>query len=169
MNRFKIIGILLFVTAACNKKPACPKTGIILSLIDSIKRNSDSSYKKRYRPNEFARVEYYISKKDSGLSQVMKDSAGTIRQLIITKKNIRTYYAEFYANGQLKGSLPLDSLGKFNGPAVYYYENGCMQSEGKFLHGLYTDHWKNYDKGGKLMSIDEYDNNGQLIKTELSN
>ena len=161
--------MLVIASGACHQKTRCPVTGIHTTFIDSIKQHSDSSYTKKYRPNEFAMVEYYINNKDSTLAQVMKDSAGMIRQVIVTNKNIRTYYAEFYSNGQLKGSLPLDSLGKYHGPGIYYFENGCSKSAGKFSHGLFSDQWKNYNTRGKLVSIEEYDNRGQLIKTERAN
>jgi antitoxin component YwqK of YwqJK toxin-antitoxin module len=134
--------------------------------LDSIKRKSDTSWIKPYRNNEFVTSEYYIDKKDSIVTQLMKDSAGAIRQIIIAKyDNIRLFFAEYYANGQLKASLQFDSTGKYNGQAKYYYQNGQVKSEGIFVHGFFSGQWKNYDEKGKFISKDEYDENGQLIKT----
>ncbi|HSU28507.1 MAG TPA: hypothetical protein VLJ68_09015, partial [Chitinophagaceae bacterium] len=101
--------------------------------------------------------------------QVMKDKKGTIRQVIAANnENVRLFFAEYYPNGQLMANLPLDDLGKFNGHAVYYYENGSLKSEGNFNHGLATGEWNNYSKNGKVSGIDHYDENGQLISTEKS-
>jgi antitoxin component YwqK of YwqJK toxin-antitoxin module len=134
--------------------------------LDSIKRKSDTSWIKPYRNNEFVTSEYYIDKKDSIVTQLMKDSAGTLRQIIIAKyDNIRLFFAEYYANGQLKAKLPLDNMGKYNGQAKYYYQNGQVKTEGTFTRGFFSGEWKNYDKNGKLISKDEYDEDGQLIKT----
>lgn len=131
-------------------------------LIDSIKNNSDTSYTKTYRSEEFATAEYFISQKTNTICQVMKDVNNNPRQIIITQKDIRKYFAEYYVNGQLKAKLFLDSSGKFNGPGKYYYENGIVKSEGNFNHGLFAGTWKNYDDKGKNISVDTYDHNGQL-------
>jgi antitoxin component YwqK of YwqJK toxin-antitoxin module len=134
--------------------------------LDSIKQKSDTSWVKRYRNNEFVTAEYYIDKKDSIVTQLMKDSAGTIRQINIARyDNIRLFFGEYFGNGQLKASLRLDSMGKYNGPGKYYYEDGQLKSEGLFNHGLFSGKWKNYDKKGSLITTDEYDTNGQLLRT----
>jgi antitoxin component YwqK of YwqJK toxin-antitoxin module len=158
--------ILAIAGVGCRHKQHCQGTALNSSLIDSLKNHSDTSYTKKYRPNEFATVEYFLNRKDSTVGQLMKDSAGTTRQIIFTKRSIRTYYAEFYSNGQLKATLLLDSAGNYHGSAIYYFENGCVKSKGKFHHGLYAAEWKNYDSKGKLVYLEEYDNNGQLIKTK---
>jgi antitoxin component YwqK of YwqJK toxin-antitoxin module len=159
---------LIIVFNSCHHKDK--ETNKIMKVntnwLDSIKQKSDTSWKKPYRNNEFVTSEYYIDKKDSIVTQLMKDSAGTIRQIIIAKyDNIRLFFAEYYANGQLKASLPLDGMGKYNGQAKYYYQNGQVKSEGTFIHGFFSGKWKNYSENGRLISKDEYDENGQLIKT----
>jgi antitoxin component YwqK of YwqJK toxin-antitoxin module len=134
--------------------------------LDSIKHKSDTSWIKRYRNNEFVTAEYYIDKKDSIVTQLMKDSAGTIRQIIIARyDHTRLFFGEYYANGQLKASLPLDSMGRYHGQGKYYHEDGQVKSEGLFNHGLFSGKWKNYNEKGSLITTDEYDTNGQLIQT----
>jgi antitoxin component YwqK of YwqJK toxin-antitoxin module len=138
--------------------------------LDSIIKKSDTSWVKPYRNNEFVTSVYYVDRKDSIVTQLMKDSAGTIRQINIAKYDqVRLFFAEYYANGQMKASLPLDSLGKNNGPGKYYYKNGQIKSEGVFSHGFYSGQWKNYDEKGNLLSTDEYGSNGQILKPANKN
>jgi hypothetical protein len=133
--------------------------------LNSIIEKSDSSYSKPYYRTDFVTAAYYINKKDSTLCQMMKDSAGLIRQIIITKKDIRTYFGQYYSNGQLQADLPLDNYGHYHGHATYYYKNGIIQSRGNYTNGQRSGKWDNYDEKGKLISIEEYDTNGQLLKT----
>lgn len=134
--------------------------------LDSIKNKSDTSWTKSYRNKEFATAEYYIDKKDSIVTQLMKDSAGTLRQINIAKYDmVKLFFGEYYANGQLKAKLPLDKIGRYDGQGKYYYENGRVKSEGAFVKGFFSGRWKNYNQKGELISIDEYDDNGQLMKT----
>ena len=149
-----------------------PKTKAVKELIkadkawlDSIQKNSDTSITKKYRGKDFFTAGYYINRKEKTVCQVMKDSSGNIRQVIADRNNIRIFTAEYYSNGQLKAKLPLDSTGKYHRQTKYYYQNGQVKSEGFFVHGFFSGQWKNYDEKGKFISKDEYDGNGQLIKT----
>lgn len=132
-------------------------------------KNSDSSYTKSYYRTDFVTASYYINKKDSTLCQVMRDSLERVRQIITTKNDIRTFYAQYYTNGHIQAVLPLDKVGKYHGNATVFYQDGTIKSEGKYEHGLYNGEWKNYDETGKLITKEEYDSNGQLIKTTKGN
>lgn len=132
--------------------------------LDPIIKNSDSTYEKPYFRTDFVMAVYYINNKDSSICQVMKDSAGVIRQISISKKNIRSFFAPYYANGQLQADINFDAAGRYNGAVTNYHENGSIQSTGKYTHGLMTGKWKNFDEKGRLLSTDEYDSNGQLVK-----
>jgi antitoxin component YwqK of YwqJK toxin-antitoxin module len=166
MKNMRLIYLLIvsFIIIRCSEN----KTGrevikIDIVWLDSIKMKSDTSWIKPYRNKEFATAEYYVDRKDSIVTQLMKDSAGTIRQINIAKyDNIRLFFGEYFANGQLKASLPLDNMGKYNGHCKYYYENGQIKSEGTYSHGFLSGKWKNFDTKGKLTSIDKYDESGQL-------
>jgi antitoxin component YwqK of YwqJK toxin-antitoxin module len=166
----RIPWIVFFMTIyySCSQKDKIPKEIIKVNTnwLDSIKQKSDTSWTKLYRNNEFVTAEYYVDRKDSIVTQLMKDATGLIRQINIAKyDNIRLFFAEYYANGQLKARLPLDEAGKYNGLAKYYFEDGNIKSIGLFNHGMYAGEWKNYNEKGKLVSRDQYDSNGQLIKT----
>ncbi len=124
--------------------------------LDSIIKNSDSSYVKPYYRTDLVTATYYLNKKDSTVCQVMKDSAGIIRQIIIVKKDIRTFFGQYYKNGQLQAGLSLDEFGQYHGGATYYYENGRVQSSGDFLHGSRTGEWKNFNEKGQLVSTDKF-------------
>jgi antitoxin component YwqK of YwqJK toxin-antitoxin module len=133
-------------------------------MIDSVIKYSDSSYVKPYKRSDFVNAFFYINKKDSSVCQLMKDSSGNIRQIIIARKNTRIFFAQYYTNGQLQAELPLDEFGQYHGTATYYYQSGIVQSRGAYFHGLKAGKWKSYDETGKLLSTNEYDSSGQLIK-----
>ena len=162
--------LMLFYSCSENNKPVKEIIKADTKWLDSIKNKSDTSWIKPYRNKDFAIAEYYVDRKDSIVTQLMKDSAGTIRQINIAKYDmVRLFFAEYYANGQSMGKLPLDSAGKYHGVAKFYYKNGVVKSSGLFRHGLYYGEWRNYDEKGKNISTDQYDSNGQLIKTIPAN
>lgn len=135
--------------------------------LDSVIKASDSSYSKPYKRTDFVTAYYYVNSKDSSICQVMKDVLDTIRQVIIARKNVRSYFAQYYANGQLQASLPLDESGQYNGNAVYYHEDGTKESEGQYTHGLKTGEWMNYNKEEKFLSTDRYNADGQIEKNNM--
>ena len=130
-----------------------------------IKQHSDSSYAKPYKRTDFVTAAWYINKKDSSVCQLMRDSADTVRQVIIAKKAVRTFFAQYYENGQLQADLPLDEFGQYHGTAAFFYKDGTVENSGTYMHGLKTGKWQNYNEKGKLVSTDEYDINGQMVKT----
>ncbi len=136
-----------------------------MAFFDSIRHNSDTGFTRIIGAGEFYSAEQYFSRGDSLISKIMKDTAGNITGFVQFRKNIRTAYAEYYANGQLKGKLLLDSQGRFEGPATYYYEDGSVKSEGIYSLGFFSGKWNNYSPGGILASTDAYDANGQLIRS----
>ena len=131
--------------------------------LDSIIKNSDSSYSKPYRRPDFVTAVFYVNKKDSSVCQVMKDSANSIRQIIIAKNDVRTFYGQYYPNGGLQAELPLDNFGQYHGTGTFYYEDGSVQSTGTFNHGLKNGEWKVYNEKGAVTATDTYDKNGQQI------
>ena len=157
--------IILFASCTNHIVNANAKT-INRLWLDSIIKNSDSSYSKPYKRTDFVTAVFYINKKDSSVCQVMKDSADSICQIIIAKNNVRSFFAQYYANGVLQASLPLDQFGQHHGTATFYYADGSIQSTGNFNHGLKTGDWKVYDEKGKLTVTDKYDNNGQLMQPQ---
>lgn len=163
--RFTGCVIIAFAVFSCKEKPVCEKITVDKARMDSAKEKSDTNYIKRYRSQEFVSAEYYINHKDTTVCQIIKDSAGQVRQVIMAKKNTRFFTAEYYPNGQLKADLPLDKEGKYDGTGIFYYENGCVKSTGAFHHGFYAGEWKNYTDKQKLSSTDQYDPNGQLLRS----
>jgi len=89
-----------------------------------------------------------------------------VRQVIMARNNRRFFTAEYFDNGQLKARLPFDQNGKFDGAAEYYFENGCVMRSGNFVHGRFRGEWLNYDEGGNVVSIDTYDESGQLVSSK---
>ena len=137
------------------------------SFIDSIITHSDSSYTKPYYRTDFVTATYYLNKKDSTICQMMKDSAGKIRQIIISKKDTRIFFGSYYQNGQLQAELPLDAFGQYHGTGKFFYEDGSMQSTGNYSHGFKVGAWKVYNEKGKETATDNFDENGNLIPQKL--
>ncbi len=165
-NIWNLFFALLFFSCTQQKPSSKEIITVDKNWLDSIINKSDTSWKKPYRNNEYVSAEYYIDKKDSIVTQLMKDSAKTIRQINIAKyDNVRIFFAEYYSNGQLKARLPLDTKGRYNGPGKFFYENGYVRSKGNFNHGFYYGEWKNFDEMGNQISTDKYDENGQMINT----
>jgi antitoxin component YwqK of YwqJK toxin-antitoxin module len=158
--------IILFTSCSEHAGSANAKT-INRPWLDSIIKISDSSYTKPYKRTDFVTAVFYINKKDSSVCQLMKDSAGSIRQIIIAKKDIRTFFAQYYANGNLQADLPLDAFGQYHGTGKFYYEDGSLQSTGSYNHGFKTGTWKVYDEKGKETATDSFDQNGNLIPQKM--
>ena len=134
--------------------------------IDDLKRTSDTTYTEQIGRADFFTVDYYINNKDSVTSKIFKDSLGNIVGFNKSKNDKVFFVAEYFPNGQIMGKLPERRNGELDGVARYYYEDGRIRSEGQLKKGLWSGQWKEYDKGGHLISIDEYgDGNVNPIKT----
>lgn len=160
------VALVIFIFS-CTQQISSSKTitkKVNRTWLDSIIKNSDSSYVKPYKRTDFVTAAFFVNKKDSTVCQIMKDSADSIRQIIMARNDIRTFFAQYYTNGQLQAELPLDKFGQNHGQTIFYYENGKTQSTGNYLHGLKTGQWKYFDKKGKLISTDKYDENGQVTQ-----
>ena len=153
--------VLMLFIFSCTQQNRNAKI-LATTLIDSIIKTSDSSYEKPYYRTDFVTAAYYLNKKDSTVCQLMKDSTGIIRQIIIAKKDIRIFFASYYKNGQLQANLPLDEFGQYHGTGNFYYEDGSLQSSGNYNHGLKAGPWKVYNESGKLIATDTFNKNGQL-------
>ncbi len=136
------------------------------SMVDSLKKVSDSSYSKPYYSGNFAVAEYYLNSGDSSIMQVMKDSGKHVRQVIIAKNNKRKYFAQFYANGQLMASYQFDAYGQNDGESKEYFENGAVSMSGVYKNGMRTGKWKNFNEKGEYLFSALYNSNGQQVDTE---
>lgn len=157
--------LIFFSLLGCEQKRSCEKITFNQAILDSVRKKSDTNYTRRYRTEEFAVADYFINREDSTVCQIMKDTAEKIRQVIMAKNDRRFFTAEYYDNGQLKAKLSFDKNGKFEGLAEYYFENGCVMRSGSFVHGSFQGQWRTFDERGNLVSVDSYDENGQLINS----
>lgn len=140
------------------------RIGVDNTLIDSLKNASDTNYSRGYPSNDFVKAEYYINHADTTLMQLMKDSNDSIRQVIITNKKDRVYFAQYYDNGQLMAAYKLDSFGQYDGESIEYYRNGFVQSKGSYHNGLRTGNWQTFDEDGKYKGTVIYNKDGQQEK-----
>lgn len=158
-----MVSLLFLFTSCMQNKNAAFTSGAKLdsAWLTGIINNSDTAYTKPYYRTDFVTASYYRNKKDSTLCQVMKDSLGRVRQITITKNEVRTFFARYFTNGQAEALLPVDEGGKFHGDATSFYEDGIIKSKGQYKHGLYYGKWQYFDEKGALVSTGEYDENGQ--------
>ena len=160
-----VLLITFLLSCQLKKQAVNSKITVSISMLDSIKKASDSIYTKPYFTRDFVNAEYFVNKKDSTVTQVMKDKDSVIRQVIITKNKIRLFTAQYYANGQLIAKYRLDNFGQYDGYCEEYYQDGHLMRSGIYKSGFHTGKWKNYSLKGDNISIDEYNSDGQLIKT----
>lgn len=163
--KFAPVLFIIFVVGCTNSQNAPKKITISASWLDSIKSKSDTHYIRHYRNTDFVKAEYFVNRKDTTICQVMKDSSGNIRQVIVAKENRKLFFAEYYKNGQLISFLPVGPDGKYNGIATYYYENGTVKNTGLYSEGFRAGKWTNYNEDGHLVSTDVYSSSGELEKT----
>lgn len=161
---FLFIAIVFYT--ACNNHNANthPKLALDAKMIDSIRQHSDSIYEKPYKRSDWVTAEYFVSKKDSTITQIMKDSFGVVRQIIIEKGKRRVYVTQFYTNGQQQYKVKLDAYGQFDGDAEEYNLNGSLKRTGIYKSGLHIGPWKNYDENGVYSFTQQYNENGQEVE-----
>ncbi|CAN5883600.1 hypothetical protein BH11BAC4_BH11BAC4_00110 [soil metagenome] len=155
--------VLCFFWVSCKERTNnnIQKISADKKMLDSIKLKADTTFSKRYPGVVFTKAEYFVN--DSNTTQVMKDSNGVIRQIIIEQNKRRIYYARFYENGQLMAKVNLDNFGQYDGISNEYYENGNLKATGVYRKGFRFGKWTNYTEDGRYVSTDEYNKDGQKI------
>ncbi len=167
-NKMKTNAVIIFfiLLTACGcihkKNSFVPTKKLDTVWLNTVIEQSDSFYSKPYKRTDFVTAYFYIGKKDSSICQVMKDSAGQVRQVLITKKNNRFRLEQYYANGQLIAAIPINKNGVNHGTATYYFENGKVKTTGNFNAGLYEGVWHNFNENGKEVAPTTYDVNGNI-------
>lgn len=133
------------------------------SILDSLAANSDSMFTKVLGGTELYAFDQYIGKNVNNTAKVIKDTAGNVRVITIVRNNYRSFFQEYYANGQAKASYVLNDQGQFNGPATFYFEDGRIEGIGNFQQGFFSGKWKRYSPDGMLIKEEVYNADGQLI------
>jgi antitoxin component YwqK of YwqJK toxin-antitoxin module len=167
LNRFKFAAISLLLIGGCKTRTpaAIQKQSLHQQWLDSLQQQSDTQYSRTYRNGEFVTADYFINRTAHTVCQIMRDSALQPRQVILLKNDKRIGTSTYYANGQLITALPLDSNGRCEGHSVTYYPDGRIKCTGTFSQGLYAGDWKYYSEKGDLLYTEQYDRQGQLVKT----
>ncbi len=57
---------------------------------------------------------------------------------------------------RMTGTYSDEKLTVANGPFTYYHDNGRVESEGSFVHGLKKGVWQRYDRDGNRLSEKVY-------------
>lgn len=168
MYKVRMVAAFLLLAAACmqadNREPFSGHK-LNKAWLQRIVTGSDSSYSKPYFRRDFVTAWYYVNKKDSTLCQVMRDSSQHVRQVVIEKNGVRTFFSRFYPDGQALVIVSLNTRGQFHGEATRFYPDGTLQSKGRYQDGLYAGSWEYYDEKGKLTRKEEYGTDGQLLNT----
>jgi antitoxin component YwqK of YwqJK toxin-antitoxin module len=158
--------ILILVSCGQTKKSDIEVIKFDTEIINDLNKSSDTVYSEHIGRTDFFTVDYYVNSEDSVTTKLFKDSIGNVVAYNKTKNNKVFFVIEYFPNGQVRGKLPEKIDEEYNGPARYYYEDGRVKSEGQFKKGLWSGEWKNYDKNGNLISIDDYgDGNINPVRT----
>jgi antitoxin component YwqK of YwqJK toxin-antitoxin module len=134
-------------------------------LIDTLKKTSDTTYSNFIGRHDFYTADFYVIKKDSVITKILKDSVGNVVGLNRSKNGIVFFAAEYYPNGQIIGKTQF-KLGTVDGPATYYYSDGRIKSKGQWHDYAQVGIWKDYKENGELQATIYYDTNGKIIKTD---
>jgi len=134
-------------------------------LVDSLQNASDTTYSTFLGRHDFYTADFYVTKKDSTITKILKDSLGNVVALNKSKNGIVFFTAEYYSNGQLLGKTQFKP-GTIDGPATYYYSDGRIKSIGQWHNYAQSGTWKNYKENGELKTVVYYDSNGNIIKTD---
>ena len=126
-----------------------------------IKLMSDSTFL-TYSNDSVIKYENYII--NSQCNAFVSYRQDTLLAIGIRKNNLNIFTAEYYPNHQIKGVLPVNLNGQFDGLSKYYHLNGRVKTIGNWQNNSRTGEWKNYSQKGSLISTDIYEN-GQLIET----
>lgn len=135
-------------------------------LIDTLKKISDTTYSTFIGSHDFYSADFYVIKKNSTITKILKDSLGRVVGLNKSKNGMTTFAAEYYPNGQLMGKIQFNS-GTIDGPAVYYYSDGRIKSIGLWHDFAQVGVWKSYKENGELQTIINYDSSGKIIMTAV--
>lgn len=76
------------------------------------------------------------------------------------QSNVKTH-EEYYPDGKLKETVELDQQGKSHGVQKAFWENGNVQSEYTWQHGVLDGIVKVYYENGKLSGIGHFSNGAQ--------
>jgi len=148
--------ILTLVSCGQTKKSDIEVIKFDTDILNDLNKSSDTVYSKHIGRADFFTVDYYVNREESVTTKLFRDSNGNVVAYNKAKNNNVFFAIEYFSNGQVRGKLPEKIDGEYNGFARYYYEDGRVKSEGRFKKGLWSGKWKNYDKNGKLISIDDY-------------
>ena len=167
MKILTIFGLLIIiVSCGQTNKSDIEVIKFDAKIIDHLRRTSDTTYSEHVGRTDFYTVEYFVNRRDSVITKIFKDSIGNVVAQNKARNDKVFFAIEYFPNGQVMGKLPEKIDGEYSGIARYYYEDGRVKSEGQFKKGLWSGEWKNYDKNGTLISIDDYgDGNVSSIKT----
>ena len=149
--------IIVLVLMSCNVNT---KSKIVVHKI-----NRDSIYKiimERYilintdtpARHDFYYIYQYKNKGDSSIFKILEDSLHNIKGINISRNGINIFGAEYYANGQIKGDVPINKSGETEGLATYYYEDGRIRCKGYWKEYQQVGEWKYYDKDGNPVKSD---------------
>ena len=127
--------------------------------IQNLEQTSDTVFNEKldWRDRNFYSLWYFVNTKTNDTVKIYKDSLQLIVAIIERNNEKNIFTGEYFKNGQLKGKVPYNEKGIRNGFGRYYYEDGRVESEGKWKNGSQTGKWKNYDKDGKLLSVSDKD------------
>jgi len=166
MRKYTFILLLALVSLSCSTEYANSRIEVITydnQLVSEIESNFDSAFTEYPKRDDFWTIDYYLT--DSTENRIMKDSLGNIVSIVMFKDGKRVFIEEYYPNGQLivKNDFPPDRI---DGPVTSFYPNGQIESTGQWKDLKKVGEWRHYNATGQLETIEYYDQQGKLKRTE---
>jgi hypothetical protein len=96
--------------------------------------------------------------------QLWYDVQGQV--LLMTEKNKGRIIdsVAFYPNGQRIFKLSFNQQGQADGFAKYFYSDGRVREDGRFISGIKTGVWRSFDENGRLLETHEFTQRGEKLK-----
>jgi len=84
--------------------------------------------------------------------------------LILSEKRV------LYDDGALQSRCQYSQSGVLHGYYESYYKNGLVKEKGEYTQGVKTGSWIYYDESGKVITVEEFDENGvRLLPQKIQN
>lgn len=92
------------------------------------------------------------------------DPAGAVIAMQEKRRGITVDSVAFHPNGQRMFQLQLSAQGLADGPARFFYPDGRVKEDGRYLNGKRTGIWRHFNESGRLQYSSEFDRYGNKTR-----
>ena len=92
------------------------------------------------------------------------DLSGTVIAMQEKRNGITIDSVAFYPNGQRMFQFQFSAQGQADGPARFFYPDGRVREDGRYVNGKRTGIWRLFNESGRLQQTEEYDRYGNKTR-----